>query len=115
MKESIAGKLAVPIVGAFLSLGLASAQAATLGDPAAGQAYARTHCSSCHSIESDGNTSPVDEATPLQAIADTGGMTRTALLVFFRSPHSTMPNLIVRGDDVDNIIAYILSLKGTKP
>jgi mono/diheme cytochrome c family protein len=115
MKKSIAGKLFVPFFGAFLCLTLASAQAATLGDPSAGQAYARTHCASCHSIEADGDTSPVDEATPLQAIADTGGMTRTALYVFFRTPHSTMPNLIVRGDDVDNIIAYILSLKRTKP
>ena len=114
MKNSIAGKHFVPVIGAFFCMALASAQAATLGDPKAGQAYAQTHCASCHSIVPTGNTSPVDAATPFQMIADTGGMTRTALFVFFRSPHPTMPNLIIRGDDVDNIIAYILSLKTTK-
>ena len=58
--------------------------------------------------------SPVDAATPFQVIANTGGMTRTALYVFFRTPHTTMPNLVVQGDDLDNVIAYILSLKTAK-
>ena len=90
---------------------LIPAQAATLGNIEAGHAYAKTQCAKCHSIVPDGNTSPNASAPPFQAIADTRGMTRTALFVFFRSPHATMPNLIVRGDDLDNIIAYILSLK----
>jgi mono/diheme cytochrome c family protein len=115
MKNSTATKLFALVFGASLSMALASAQAATLGDPKAGQEFAQTHCASCHSIEPDGNKSPVNEATPFQAVADTGGITRTALIVFFRSPHVTMPNLIVRGDDVDNVIAYILSLKKKKP
>jgi mono/diheme cytochrome c family protein len=90
------------------------AGAATLGDTGAGRLYAETHCASCHSIVPDGNTSPVDAAPPFQVVADTPGMTRTALFVFFRTPHATMPNLVVQGDDVDNVIAYILSLKSTK-
>lgn len=114
MKNSIAGKLFVSLISAFGCLTLSSADAATLGDPKAGRTYAQTHCVSCHSIVPDGNTSPVNAATPFQMIADTGGMTRTALFVFFRSPHPTMPNLVVRGDDVDNTIAYILSLKTAK-
>lgn len=99
---------------AYSCLALASADAATLGTPKAGRAYAQTHCVSCHSIVPSGNTSPVNAATPFQMIADAGGMTRTALFVFFRSPHPTMPNLVIRGDDADNIIAYILSLKTAK-
>lgn len=90
---------------------LSPAEAATLGNVEAGQHYAKTQCAQCHSIVPDGNTSPNASAPPFQAIADTKGMTRTALFVFFRSPHATMPNLIVRGDDLDNVIAYILSLK----
>ena len=113
MRNSIAANLFVSVISAFGCFTLASADAATLGDPKAGRAYAQTHCVSCHSIAPDGNTSPVNGATPFQRIADTGGMTRTALFVFFRSPHPTMPNLVVRGDDVDNIIGYILSLKST--
>lgn len=93
------------------SLALTSAHAAALGDPKLGQAYAEIHCASCHSIVPHGNTSPVSEATPFQEVADTGGMTRTALIVFLQSPHPTMPNLIVQGDNADNLISYILSLK----
>lgn len=96
---------------AFTILAPLCAQSASLGDPEAGRVYAETHCSSCHSVVRDGNTSAVEGATPFQIVADTGGMTRTALYVFFRTPHPTMPNLIVQGDDLDNVIAYILSLK----
>jgi hypothetical protein len=39
-------------------------------------------------------------------------MTRLALKVFLQSPHASMPNLMVGGEDADNVIAYILSLKG---
>lgn len=89
-----------------------SSFAASLGDPMAGKAYAQVHCASCHSIVQGGNTSPNDSAPPFQDVANAPGMQRTALIVFLRTPHETMPNLIVQGDDADNLIAYILSLKG---
>lgn len=114
MRTSFVGKFLVPVLCVLGFLVTVSAHAATLGNPKAGHAYAQFHCAACHSIVPNGNTSPVDAATPFQMIADTGGITRTALFVFFRSPHPTMPNLIVGGDDVDNIIAYILSLKSAK-
>ena len=114
MKKSSVWKISVLAFGVFFCVAMVSAKATTLGDPEAGRQYAQSRCASCHLIDAGGNTSPVDEATPFQAIADTDGMTRTALVVFFRSPHPTMPNLIVRGDDIDNTIAYILSLKTAK-
>lgn len=92
----------------------ASASAAKVGNVDAGKQYAEAQCAACHSIVPDGNMSPRDAATPFQAIADTGGMTATALHVFFQTPHPNMPNLIVQGDDEDNIIAYILSLKSKR-
>jgi hypothetical protein len=43
-------------------------------------------------------------------------MTGTALAVWFRTSHpvlpKTMPNLVIEDDDMDNVIAYILSLHG---
>ncbi len=111
MSKSNASQFAA-LVGSLIFI-LTSADAATLGDVEAGKIYAKSQCEKCHSIVSNGNTSPVAAAPPFQAIADTRGMTRTALFVFFRSPHAKMPNLIVRGDDLDNIIAYILSLKSS--
>lgn len=102
-------------VGVLACIAAASAEAAKLGDPKTGQVYAQTHCAGCHSISRGGSESAVAAATPFQMIADTGGITRTALYVFFRTPHPTMPNLIVKDDDLDNVIAYILSLKTDKP
>jgi hypothetical protein len=45
-------------------------------------------------------------------------MTGTALAVWFRTSHpvlpKTMPNLVIEDDDMDNVIAYILSLRGRR-
>lgn len=114
MRKSAASRLlgAIVLTSALLASGVG--HAATLGDPNAGKTYAGAHCASCHSILPGGDSSPVNEATPFQVIADTSGMTRTALIVFLRTPHPTMPNLIVQGDDADNLISYILSLKVSK-
>jgi hypothetical protein len=39
-------------------------------------------------------------------------MTPTALIVWLQSAnHPTMPNIVIRGQDLRNVAAYILSLK----
>jgi hypothetical protein len=38
-------------------------------------------------------------------------MTRTALAVLLRTPHKTMPNLIVPADGVDDLAAYLDTLR----
>jgi hypothetical protein len=39
-------------------------------------------------------------------------MTPTALIVWLQSAnHPTMPNIMIRGQDLRNVAAYILSLK----
>jgi hypothetical protein len=38
-------------------------------------------------------------------------MTATALRVALSSSHETMPNLILKDEEADSLIAYILSLK----
>lgn len=71
-----------------------------------------SHCSACHVVlprydrawRSDG---PPDFAD----IAHMSSTTRTSLLAFLRSPHPSMPNLILSDRDADDVIAYILSLK----
>ena len=49
--------------------------------------------------------------TDFAAIANTKGVTRTALFAMLQTSHKKMPNLVIKGDDAQNIIAYILSLK----
>jgi hypothetical protein len=49
-------------------------------------------------------------ATP-DMLANTPGMTVTALTVWSRTTHPTMPNLAIEPTDMGNLIAYILSLR----
>jgi hypothetical protein len=39
-------------------------------------------------------------------------MSITALTVWSRTSHPTMPNLVIGPEDMDDLIAYILSLRG---
>jgi mono/diheme cytochrome c family protein len=88
------------------------ALAEEIGNSQRGLEYAQRTCSGCHAILFEDTSSPIMEAPPFKMVADTPGITRTALSVFLQSPHPTMPNLMVAGEDADNLIAYILSLKG---
>lgn len=81
------------------------------GDPDAGYALASEICADCHSIESGDSISPNLESPSFQSIANNPEMSRLALTVFFQTPHPSMPNLIITGDDARNLVAYILSLK----
>ena len=67
---------------------------------------------SAHSVLPEDYVSPVLEAPSFQAVAETKVVTRLALTAFLQTPHADMPNLVVTGEDADNVIAYILSLKG---
>lgn len=80
------------------------------GDPQAGFEYAHTYCATCHGISEE--QSPLPEAPRFRHVADTTGMTATALQVWMQTSHPTMPNIIVAPKDMRDIIAYILSLKG---
>ena len=81
-----------------------------IGDPQAGYEYARDVCSGCHGISAE--ASPIAKATRFREVADRPGMTGTALRVWIETYHPTMPNIVVDKQDMLNVIAYILSLKG---
>ena len=80
------------------------------GDPQAGFDYAVRVCAPCHGISEE--PSPVPSATRFREVADRPGMTGTALRVWMETIHPTMPNIIVAKQDMLNVIAYILDLKG---
>jgi mono/diheme cytochrome c family protein len=81
-----------------------------VGDPQAGFDYAKQVCSVCHGISAE--RSPLPKATRFREVADRPGVTGTALRVWMETSHPTMPNIIVEKQDMLNVIAYILSLKG---
>jgi mono/diheme cytochrome c family protein len=96
---------------ALAVLGAAGVLAAEdVGDPQAGFEYAKNVCSGCHGISAE--ESPVPKATRFREVADRPGMTGTALRVWMETYHPTMPNIVVDKQDMLNVIAYILSLKG---
>jgi hypothetical protein len=55
--------------------------------------------------------SPNANAPTFEAIAKIPGMTIMALSAALQTSHRTMPNIVIKGDDRVNVIAYILSLK----
>jgi mono/diheme cytochrome c family protein len=79
-------------------------------DAAAGETYAEKVCAQCHAIHRTG-LSPEPTAPPLRNVAATPGITETALRVWLSTSHPTMPNIVVEPQNMDNVIAYILTLR----
>ena len=80
-------------------------------DIEAGGAYAEQVCAACHAVLPNEQISPLAEAPTFQSVADTRGMTEMALTVWLQSSHPTMPNIVLKQDDLRNVVAYIRSLK----
>lgn len=94
------------------TLAMASAAAAQeAGDARKGQEYALKVCAECHGVRQGDPASPRIGLATFRTIANTPGMTGTALAVWLRTPHKSMPNLVIEAEDRSNVIAYILSLR----
>ncbi|HRD77478.1 MAG TPA: cytochrome C [Hyphomicrobiaceae bacterium] len=89
----------------------AAALSQSAGDPKRGLDFAERTCSDCHAVGLLGVVSPRPDAAPFVVIARVPGINERSLLVFFQTPHKNMPNLIVTGQDRDDLIAYIMTLK----
>jgi len=100
------------LLGTIMVLATATAAAAAddLSRSQAGHVYAETYCSKCHSIGA--GPSPLPQAPRFKDVAEQSGVTAMSLQAFLQSSHPTMPNIIIEPEDMQNVIAYILSLKG---
>ena len=85
-----------------------------IGDAEKGLSYARKVCSTCHNVLRSEGPSPNRRAPSFKQIANTPGMSITALTVWSRTTHPTMPNLVIDPNDMDDLIAYMLSLRDRK-
>jgi mono/diheme cytochrome c family protein len=99
------------MLAAAMLLALASEAAAQEGDVTAGAAYAKQVCADCHAVLPNEQFSPLLPAPTFQSVADTPGMTELALTVWLQSSHPTMPNIMLKPDDLRNVVAYIRSLE----
>jgi mono/diheme cytochrome c family protein len=97
------------MMAALLAAMAGNAQAA---DTAQGRDLAQKLCVNCHIIEHGGQQDQVTVGIPsFMAIANKAEQTNSKLRSFVRQPHPPMPSVELSEHQLDNIVAYILSLK----
>jgi mono/diheme cytochrome c family protein len=79
--------------------------------PDVGRHLAETVCSACHQIDANAEgPGPNPRAPNFVDISRMPSMSKLAIKVFLRSPHPSMPNIILSSDEIDSVAAYIHSL-----
>ena len=97
------------LAGAAITVGDLEAQ--EVGNPSQGRRLAHTLCAECHLVDKlPGEQSPNLIAPTFEHIANIPGMNSAALTAALRTSHESMPNIIIKGNDLSDVIAYILSL-----
>ncbi len=82
----------------------------TIGDVEAGRMIASSLCVQCHRLterDNDPDRMPPDFA----AVANMPSFTELSMRVFLQTPHGPMPRYQFSQNELDDIIAYIASLK----
>jgi mono/diheme cytochrome c family protein len=103
------------LILAALIVASASAGAAEIGDAKRGLAYAKKVCSECHGVNATDEQSPDFMAPTFREVANTKGITERALYVWLQSGnHESMPNFMIEPSDLDDVIAYIMSMRATQ-
>ena len=106
----------VMLVGILVASACAANAQDLSGNPEAGRVYAREVCSPCRAVTAEQASRRLIAIAPdFQAIANTPGMTATALRAFLQTPHPKMPNLILSPEQSADVIAFVLSLHERSP
>ncbi|MCW2238578.1 cytochrome c [Azospirillum canadense] len=108
------------IVGLFLaSVAMPSARAATdgPGGPGYGRQLTEDICGECHRVSAipTAKRPPMQEdlaAPDLTERMRDPSMTELALRSYLQISHPVMPNIRLNRDETDDIVAYLMSLKG---
>jgi len=103
-------RLIVWLVLACVSMMTGNLRAQEVGNPNQGLRIARTQCAECHLVENMVGFSPNRDAPPFEKIANIPGMSSAALSAALQTSHKRMPNVIIKGSDLSDVIAYILSM-----
>jgi mono/diheme cytochrome c family protein len=102
---------AVSLVLGSLTFTVGDLQAQEVGNPDQGVRTARALCAECHLVDKLPEQSPNLIAPTFEHMANTPGMNSAALTAALRTSHESMPNIIITGSDLSDVIAYILSLR----
>lgn len=87
---------------------LATAVPAGAFDVEAGRRMAEVWCSGCHIIDGDGTS---DVAPGFKQVANDPSKTPGRLRAWLANPHPPMPNFNLSRPEIDDIVAYLESLK----
>ncbi len=80
-------------------------------DPAAGRVLAEERCAACHAIPGVVPRIRVAGARSFQALAADPAVTGMALTAYLPSQHPPMPNFTLDEQQLNDVVAYILSLQ----
>lgn len=101
------------------AFGMAAAFAAAdgAGSPRYGRQLAESLCGDCHRVSPNREPKPPPlpgdaEAPDLMERVRDPGITEMALRTYLRTSHPIMPNIRLNEEQTDDIVAYLLSLKG---
>lgn len=81
------------------------------GDPIAGKRLAEAWCANCHRVAPGGPGPATDTAPSFAAIAALPSATSMSLRAYLRTPHANMPDYRLSREELDDIVAYLLSVK----
>ena len=97
-------------IGLAALLGV-TARAQNTGDADAGRKIAQTWCINCHVVAPGQVQGTSNGAPPFTAIAAQTDISPMALRAFLQTPHHRMPDLQLSNDQIDDVSAYIFSLR----
>jgi mono/diheme cytochrome c family protein len=103
------------LASSLLALALSCGAAVAAGVPAevdSGHELARAWCTSCHAVEPGEIAGPYADVPSFLAVARLPSTTQSALHAFLSSPHRDMPDIKFTDAQLDDIVGYILSLRG---
>jgi mono/diheme cytochrome c family protein len=80
-------------------------------DASAGSQLAQRWCSNCHVVGQSQGRGTSTGAPPFAAVAEMPSTTAMSLRAFLMTPHGRMPDLHLTRDEIDDVSAYILSLR----
>lgn len=93
-------------------LSLAAVPALAAGDPDAARGLVVEHCADCHAVPGQNPPATGLEAPAFAAIAnDRADYTEERLRASLQKPHWPMTGFILSPSDIDDIIAYLATLR----
>jgi mono/diheme cytochrome c family protein len=103
------------VAGLLMMVTGASAFAAndSVGNPGFGKGLANPLCGDCHIVSPDQQFSGGRLGPNLVERARDPGITELALRSYMQTTHPVMPNIMLSQQQTDDIIAYLLTFKGS--